>query len=249
MGAKGWPAPGRVFLASTNISCTLVSAYCIRRICPCGRDSLYFRDLAVVGAPLDVNAQIVALMDATDAMTSQTIEARHSYQAEDIVINNSQPNLLMRRLADGCLSVDYQCFLRNFVRTTPSGPGVSAMYSPHTPCLEKSHSMLTQGVSSNRAASWRMGSMECAGSGDMTSGEHGPQALPSVDEGQPLAGAIGMRSAEFGHVVVDGNEEGHSVTFLETLEEVLEGTPLVALLVSRISMLLTLYLIEHGQHV
>lgn len=52
--------------------------------------------------------QIVALLNATDAMTSHTIEARHSYLAEDIVLNG-QPHGVRRR-DDGRLVVDYTCF-------------------------------------------------------------------------------------------------------------------------------------------
>lgn len=52
--------------------------------------------------------QIVALLSATDAMTSHTIEARHSYLAEDIVLNG-QPHGVRRR-DDGRLVVDYTCF-------------------------------------------------------------------------------------------------------------------------------------------
>ena len=54
--------------------------------------------------------QIVAMLDATDSMTSQTIEARHSYQASDIVLN-SMP-LLLRRRNNGQLVVDYSCFVQ-----------------------------------------------------------------------------------------------------------------------------------------
>ena len=54
--------------------------------------------------------QIVVLLDATDAMTSQTIEARHAYQAADIVLVGDDSAALIRRLPDGCLTVDYSCF-------------------------------------------------------------------------------------------------------------------------------------------
>lgn len=50
----------------------------------------------------------MALLSATDAMTSHTIEARHSYLAEDIVLNG-QPHGVRRR-DDGRLVVDYTCF-------------------------------------------------------------------------------------------------------------------------------------------
>ena len=50
------------------------------------------------------------MLDATDSMTSQTIEARHSYQASDIVLN-SMP-LLLRRRNTGQLVVDYSCFVQ-----------------------------------------------------------------------------------------------------------------------------------------
>lgn len=50
------------------------------------------------------------MLDATDSMTSQTIEARHSYQASDIVLN-SMP-LLLRRRNNGQLVVDYSCFVQ-----------------------------------------------------------------------------------------------------------------------------------------
>ena len=49
-------------------------------------------------------------MDATDAMTSQTVEARHSYQAADIVLTGDQDKGLIRRLPNGQLAVDYTCF-------------------------------------------------------------------------------------------------------------------------------------------
>eukprot|EP00892_Ulva_mutabilis_P008016 jgi/Ulvmu1/5587/UM023_0124.1 len=52
--------------------------------------------------------EIVALLNATDAMTSHTVEARHSYLAEDIVLNG-QPHGVRRR-DDGRLVVDYTCF-------------------------------------------------------------------------------------------------------------------------------------------
>ena len=52
----------------------------------------------------------MAMLDATDSMTSQTIEARHSYQASDIVLN-SMP-LLLRRRNTGQLVVDYSCFVQ-----------------------------------------------------------------------------------------------------------------------------------------
>lgn len=54
------------------------------------------------------SVQIVALLSATDAMTSHTIEARHSYLAEDIVLNG-QPHSVLRR-QHGRLVVDYTCF-------------------------------------------------------------------------------------------------------------------------------------------
>lgn len=54
--------------------------------------------------------QIVVLLDATDAMTSQTIEARHAYQAADIALVGDDNAALIRRLPDGCLTVDYSCF-------------------------------------------------------------------------------------------------------------------------------------------
>jgi hypothetical protein len=43
-------------------------------------------------------------------MTSQTIEARCSYQAADVVLNGDQPHLLVHRRRDGRLVVDYTCF-------------------------------------------------------------------------------------------------------------------------------------------
>lgn len=49
-------------------------------------------------------------MDATDAMTSQTVEARYSYQAADIVLTGDQNKDMIRRLPNGQLSVDYTCF-------------------------------------------------------------------------------------------------------------------------------------------
>lgn len=55
-----------------------------------------------------MHVQIVALLSATDAMTSHTVEARHSYLAEDIVLNG-QPQGVRRR-DDGRLVVDYTCF-------------------------------------------------------------------------------------------------------------------------------------------
>lgn len=57
-----------------------------------------------------MDIQIVAMLDATDSMTSQTIEARHSYQASDIVLN-SMP-LLLRRRNNGQLVVDYTAFVQ-----------------------------------------------------------------------------------------------------------------------------------------
>jgi hypothetical protein len=54
--------------------------------------------------------QVVVLMDATDAMTSQTVEARHAYQASDIVLCLDHTPTIIRRLPNGKLSVDYTCF-------------------------------------------------------------------------------------------------------------------------------------------
>ena len=56
------------------------------------------------------NVQIVVMLDATDAMTSQTIEARHAYQAADIALVGDDSAAQIRRLPDGCLTVDYSCF-------------------------------------------------------------------------------------------------------------------------------------------
>jgi hypothetical protein len=54
--------------------------------------------------------QLVLLLDATDAMTSQTIEARKAYQASDIVLVSDESDLLIHRQPDGSLVVDYTCF-------------------------------------------------------------------------------------------------------------------------------------------
>ena len=50
------------------------------------------------------------LLNATDAMTSQTIEARKAYRAEDIVLVSDESDMLIRRRDDGKLVVDYSCF-------------------------------------------------------------------------------------------------------------------------------------------
>jgi hypothetical protein len=54
--------------------------------------------------------QVVVLLDATDAMTSQTVEARHAYQASDIVLSADNAPGIIRRLPNGKLSADYTCF-------------------------------------------------------------------------------------------------------------------------------------------
>ena len=50
------------------------------------------------------------MLDATDSMTSQTVQARHAYQAADISLVADAGHVIIRRLPDGVLTVDYSCF-------------------------------------------------------------------------------------------------------------------------------------------
>lgn len=54
--------------------------------------------------------EVIVLLDATDAMTSCTVEARHAYQASDIALVGDEMQTIIRRLPDGTVTVDYSCF-------------------------------------------------------------------------------------------------------------------------------------------
>lgn len=66
-------------------------------------------------------------MDATDAMTSQTIEARKAYRASDIILAPSDQNNLVHRLSDGRLLVDYSCFVERSRGATTVEEGMAQL--------------------------------------------------------------------------------------------------------------------------
>jgi hypothetical protein len=97
--------------------------------------------------------QIVAMLDATDSMTSQTIEARHSYLASDIVLN-SMP-LLLRRCNNGQLVVDYTCFVQRSEDDTEhatNGSNFSPDPGANSMCMDSPEAALTfaEGVPSEQ---------------------------------------------------------------------------------------------------
>jgi hypothetical protein len=59
--------------------------------------------------------EVIVLLDATDAMTSCTVEARHAYQASDIALVGDEAQTIIRRLPDGMVTVDYSCFYERAV--------------------------------------------------------------------------------------------------------------------------------------
>lgn len=58
----------------------------------------------------DRKMEVLCLVDGVDAMTSNAMQARHAYQAADIVMDATFYEDLVRRSTDGTIAVNYGCF-------------------------------------------------------------------------------------------------------------------------------------------
>lgn len=172
------------------------------------------------------------MLDATDSMTSQTIEARHSYQASDIVLN-SMP-LLLRRRNNGQLVVDYTCFVQRTEddadQAATNGGNLSPDRCATSMCMDSPDAAraFAEQVSSDQVAHF-MDALPCGSTGE----DHLSSSLHKSDGmmmGMSASGPLGQDSGEapvpFSGMEKEGSvdafaqwrlEGGHSLMDLDTM--------------------------------